>query len=47
MNAVNVENAIMRERARVREEVVKLPTGKMGKGGEIVLLSQVLKILQP
>jgi len=48
MSSVEAENAKMRERARIREEVVKLPTVENAHifgGATLVPLSRVLKAI--
>lgn len=47
MNSVNVENAVMQERARIREEVMKLEghSHPNESGGVFIPRYDVLKIL--
>mgnify|MGYP001545194772 FL=1 len=47
MNSVNEENAIVRERARIRAEVVSLANVELkGDGKKLVALSDVLAIVR-
>lgn len=46
MNSVNVENAKMQERARIRHSVISdIPKVQIEGGGEMVRLKDVLAIL--